>query len=173
MDLKNANTSELVEYIGEIFSELKRRKALGRSRLRPLPSGFIRDLSVSVAIEKYAQNQNFPELHRVDKDIKGLFAINSHGERYSICTIYGNRKRLSSGVRMNDSNESDGKEAVKRFEKLVVCKFDDNCQLESICEFDWEYFLSHSKKSSVNSRYRRFELTKEDILQAKVIYKKI
>ena len=174
MNYENMSAIDMLESLGLILKEFKIRRMISKNRLRCLPSGLMRDISRFIVTDIYNQDENLPNLSLVDKTIKTISALNHYGERYAFCMVYGSRKRLSSVVRLVKTQDVNTKEESidKCFEKLVVCKFNDECQLELVCEYDWEKFLTYSRKFGSSSTSRVFELSNKAIDEAKIVYKR-
>ena len=67
--------------------------------------------------------------------------------------------------------EGSGVEDEKKFEYVIICKFDRNYELQMILEIDWNTFMTHKKwHKRMNAWY--ISINKQLKQNGKIIYEK-
>ncbi len=64
---------------------------------------------------------------------ENIDAISRKGDRYSIKSTSNNTTGVFYGLEEPGSNISDN----QKFEYVIVCKFDENYELQMVLEIDW------------------------------------
>lgn len=160
MDIKELNDSEVVRLYSETIKELKRRKIIRTNNV-------IGDLGEYQAISHYNNTPGLPNLSPAAVGTENIDAISRKGDRYSIKSTSG----TSTGVFFGLEPEGSGVEDEKKFEYVIICKFDRNYELQMILEIDWNTFMTHKKwHKRMNAWY--ISINKQLKQNGKIIYEK-
>lgn len=160
MDINELSTDELIKLYSETIKELKRRKIIRTNNV-------VGDLGEYLAISYYNSTPGLPNLLPVSVGTENVDAISRKGDRYSIKSTSGTSTGVFFGMEDKDSHKVD----EKKFEYVIVCKFNSNFELEMILEMDWNIFLNnkhwHSRMKawyiSINKRLKQ---------ECKIVYEK-
>ena len=108
-----------------------------------------------------------PNLSPAPVGAENIDAISRKGDRYSIKSTSNNTTGVFYGLEEPESDKVDR----QKFEYVIICKFDDNYELQTVLEMDWNTCL---KNKRWNSRIHAWNLslTKKLYEQCKVVYKK-
>lgn len=134
MEMEGYSIAELISLYSKTIKELKRRGVLRTKNV-------IGELGEYLVLEHYDRDPNIPNLTVVPIGTKNINAISQNGERYSIKSTSGNVTGVIYGLEPLGSSIVD----KPLFEYVVVCKLDDDCELEGIYQLSWETFKKHKK----------------------------
>ena len=134
MDLSSFSVAELVGMYSQTIKELKNRGVLRTKNV-------VGELGEYLVLEYYDRDPQLPTLSVVPVGTKNINAISQNGERYSIKSTTGNVTGVIYGLEPQGSSKPD----PHLFEYLVICKLDDDCELEGIYQLSWESFQKHKK----------------------------
>jgi len=134
IEIGSITTDEIIKLYPKILKELKKRGIIKTKNL-------IGELGEYLAIKHYNQNPKFPNLSLAEATTKNIDAGSRDGERYSIKSVSGTSTGVFHGLEKPDSTKSD----KQIFEYVIIVIFDDNYELDSILEINWEQFLEIKK----------------------------
>lgn len=134
MDLSSFSVAELVGMYSQTIKELKNRGVLRTKNV-------VGELGEYLVLEHYDRDPQLPALSVVPIGTKNINAISQDGERYSIKSTTGNVTGVFYGLEPQGSSKPD----PRLFEYLIICKLDDDCELEGIYQLSWEAFQKHKK----------------------------
>ena len=134
MEMEGYSIAELISLYSKTIKELKRRGVLRTKNV-------IGELGEYLVLEHYDRDPNLPNLTVVPIGTKNINAISQNGERYSIKSTSGNVTGVIYGLEPLGSSVVD----KPLFEYVIVCKLDDDCELEGIYQLSWEAFKKHKK----------------------------
>lgn len=160
MELSSLNISELIRVYSGVIKELKKRGILRTKNV-------IGELGEYLVLEYYEMISDLPKLSAVPLGTKNINAISQNGERYSIKSTSGNVTGVFYGLQPQDSIEID----KPIFEYVVVCKLDDDCELEGIYQLSWEGFQKHKKWHSRMNAWN-IAVTRSMKDDSKIIYER-
>ena len=160
MDLTAFNTSDLVSLYSSVIKELKHRSVIRTNNV-------IGDLGEFLAIDYYNNTAGLPTLAVAPIGTENIDAISRKGERYSIKSTSGNVTGVFYGLEPKGSPKQDR----QKFEYVIICRFNNNYELEEILEMDWDTFLKHKRWHSRMNAWN-LSLTKEVCNDCKLIFKK-
>ena len=158
--MEGYSIAELISLYSQTIKELKRRGVLRTKNV-------IGELGEYLVLEHYDRDPNLPNLNVVPVGTKNINAISQNGERYSIKSTSGNVTGVIYGL------EPQGSSVVDKplFEYVIVCKLDDDCELEGIYQLSWDAFQKHKKWHSRISAWN-IAVTKAMKEDSVVIYEK-
>ena len=145
MDLSKLKDNEVIQLYSDSIKELKRRGILRTNNVRG-------ELGEHLAIDHFCNTAGLPKLLAAPVGTQNIDAISRSGDRYSIKSTSGNSTGVFYGLQPKGSALPD----VQKFEYVLICKFDDNCNLEAIYQLTWEKFLLHKHW---HSRMKAWNLT--------------
>lgn len=160
IDLQEMDTGEIIHLYSMAIKELKRRKVIRTNNV-------VGELGEYLAIEIYNNTPGLPNLSPAPVGTENIDAISRKGDRYSIKSTSNNTTGVFYGLEEPESNVPDS----QKFEYVIVCKFDDNYELQTVLEMDWDTFLK-------NKRWHRrmhawnLSLTKKLREQCEIVYDK-
>ena len=160
MELTSLKTSDLVSLYCSVIKELK-----GRSVIRT--NNVIGDLGEYLAIEHYNNTAGLPTLAAAPISTENIDAISRKGDRYSIKSTSGKITGVFYGLEPKGSTNPD----KQKFEYVIICRFNNDYELEEILEMDWETFLKHKRWHSRMKAWN-LSLTKEVCNDCKIIFQK-
>lgn len=160
MEMEGYSVAELISIYSQTIKELKRRGVLRTKNV-------IGELGEYLVLEHYDRNPNLPNLTVVPVGTKNINAISQNGERYSIKSTSGNVTGVIYGLEPQGSSVID----KPLFEYVIVCKLDDDCELEGIYQLTWDAFQKHKKWHSRMSAWN-IAVTKAMKEDSTVIYEK-
>lgn len=157
-DLQTKTPEEIIQLYSMAIKELKRRKIIRTNNV-------IGDLGEYLAIVHYNKMPGLPNLSPAPVGTENIDAISRKGDRYSIKSTSGSTTGVFYGLEPKGSCVAD----VKKFEYVIICKFDDDYELQMILELDWDTFLQNKRW---HSRMQAWNLTvtRELLKQCKVVY---
>ena len=160
MDLSTLSNSEVVQLYSTSIKELKRRGILRTNNV-------IGELGEYLAIEYFARTPGLPKLQAAPVGTQNIDAISRSGERYSIKSTSGNSTGVFYDLEPPGSETAD----KQKFEYVLICRFNEDCELEAIYQITWETFLKHKHW---HSRMKAWNLTisKKLIADAESIFKR-
>lgn len=160
MEIEGYNITELISLYSKTIKELKRRGVLRTKNV-------IGELGEYLVLEHYDRDPNLPNLTVVPVGTKNINAISQNGERYSIKSTSSNVTGVFYGL------EPQGSSIVDKplFEYVIVCKLDDDCELEGIYQLSWDSFQRHKKWHSRMSAWN-ITVTKAMKEDSVIIYEK-
>lgn len=145
MDLSRLKDNEVIQLYSDSIKELKHRGILRTNNV-------IGELGEHLAIDYFCKTAGLPKLQAAPVGTQNIDAISRSGDRYSIKSTSGNSTGVFYGLQPKGSTLPD----VQKFEYVLICKFDDNCNLEAIYQLTWEKFLLHKHW---HSRMKAWNLT--------------
>lgn len=160
METKNLNDTELILLYSASIKELRRRNIIRTKNV-------LGELGEYLAIHYYNKTPKMPKLQAAPIGTKNVDAISRNGERYSIKSCSAATTGVFYGLQPKNSILPD----KQQFEYVIICKFDDDCQLQAIYEIDWDTFLKHKNWHATMQAWN-IRLTKELISDSKIIYQK-
>lgn len=160
MEMESYSVAELIGLYSQTIKELKRRGVLRTKNV-------IGELGEYLVLEYYDRDPNLPNLTVVPVGTKNINAISQNGERYSIKSTSGNVTGVIYGLEPQGSSIAD----KPLFEYVIVCKLDDDCELEGIYQLSWEMFQKHKKWHSRMSAWN-IAVTKAMKEDSVIIYEK-
>jgi hypothetical protein len=160
MDFDSLSNAEVVQMYSETIKKLKQRGILRTNNV-------IGELGEFSAINYYNKTPGMPNLQAAPVGTQNIDAISREGERYSIKSTSGNTTGVFFGLQAKGSAESE----KQKFEYVIICSFDENCELQGIYQLTWDMFLKHKHW---HSRMQAWNLTlsKNLIADAKIIYRR-
>lgn len=160
MELTSLKTSELVSLYSSVIKELKARAVIRTNNV-------IGELGEFLAIEHYNRTAGLPTLAAAPISTENIDAISRKGDRYSIKSTTGKITGVFYGLEPKGSIEPD----KQKFEYVIICRFNDDYELEEILEMDWQTFLKHKRWHSRMNAWN-LSLTKDTCSDCKVIFRK-
>lgn len=160
MDLTPLKTIDLVSLYSSVIKELKNRSVIRTNNV-------IGDLGEYLAIEYYNNTASLPTLAVAPVGTENIDAISRKGDRYSIKSTSGNVTGVFYGLEPKGSTTLD----KQKFEYVIICRFNNDYELEEILEMDWETFLKHKRWHSRMNAWN-LSITKEVCYDCKVIFHK-
>ncbi len=155
--LEKLTSSELIDAYSGIIKELKKREIIRTNNV-------VGDLGEYPAIQLYNQMPTLPKLSPAPVGTENIDAISRKGDRYSIKSTTSNVTGVFFGLEPLGSTRKD----EKKFEYVIICKFDSDYRLLAIYEMDWDTFLKNKRwHSRMNAWY--LALTKRVIDQCKEV----
>lgn len=127
----------------------------------------IGDLGEYLAIEHYNNTAGLPTLAAAPISTENIDAISRKGDRYSIKSTHGKVTGVFYGLEPKGSTKSD----KQKFEYVIICKFNNDYELEEMLEMDWETFLKHKRWHGRMNAWN-LSLTSEVCNDCKVIFQK-
>ncbi len=134
MELKEMTVFELIDLYSEVIKEMKKRGVLRTNNV-------VGEIGEFYVIEKYNSDKVLSALSCAPVGTKNINAVDKNGERYSIKSTTGNVTGAVYGLQPPGSSTED----KPLFEYIVICKMDDNYDLEGIYQLTWEQFVKHKK----------------------------
>ena len=160
MDFEKIKDEEVIHIYSDAIKELKKRKIIRTKNV-------LGELGEYLAISHYNNTPGLPKLQTAPISTQNVDAMSRNGERYSIKSCSTNTTGSFYGLQPKGSNTPDR----QAFEYVIICHFDDDCQLQEIYELDWNAFLKHKRwQSRMNTWY--LTINKQLISDAKLIYKR-
>jgi len=158
LSFKDLSDSELIESYPQLLQELRERKII-RSK------NVIGDLGEYLVIDLYNKTAGLPNLQVAPAGTQNVDALSRKGDRYSIKAATGNVTGVFYGF-----PEDPAEIPEKKFEFVIVVKFNKDYKLEQINELTWNDFLKYKRW---HSRMRAWNLpvTKEVLSNTKIVYK--
>ncbi len=160
MDLSKMSNTEIVQLYSESIKELKYRGILRTNNV-------IGELGEYLAIDIFTRTPGLPKLQAAPVGTQNIDAISKLGDRYSIKSTSGNSTGVFYGLQPLGSSQPDS----QKFEYVLICKFNDNCELDAIYRLSWEKFLAHKHW---HSRMKAWNLTlsKALVTDSEIVYQK-
>ena len=151
---------ELIKTYADCIKNLRDRKIIRTKNV-------LGDLGEYLAIDYYCNNPKLPNLLKTEIGTENIDAISRKGERYSIKSTSNN----TTGVFYGLNAVNDPLSNKKVFEYVIICRFSDECELESIYQINWETFIRYKKwHKRMNAWY--LTLSKKLIEESTVIFDK-
>lgn len=160
MEIKQLSTEEIIRLYSASIKELKRRKIIRTKNV-------LGEMGEYLAIEHYRNTPGLPNLDPAAVGMENFDAISRKGDRYSIKSTSGSVTGVFYGLEPKGSDVQDS----QKFEYVLICKFDEDYDLELILEMDWNAFL---KNKHWHSRMKAWNLilTKKLQQECRVVYKR-
>ena len=159
-NLQEKDTSEIIRLYSMTIKELKRRKIIRTNNV-------LGELGEYLAIEIYNSTPGMPNLTAAPIGTENIDAISRKGDRYRIKSTSSTTTGVFYGLEAPGSETPD----LQKFEYVIICKFDDDYELQTVLEMDWETFLKnkhwHSRMHAWN-----LSLSKKLRRECKVVYEK-
>ena len=152
MELSSLSITELIRLYSGTIKELKNRGVLRTKNV-------VGEIGEYLVLEYYEKTPSLPNLSSVPLGTKNINAISQDGERYSIKSTSGNVTGVFYGLQPQGSSEED----KPVFEYVIVCKLDDDYELEGIYQLDWDHFQKHKKW---HSRMNAWNITITNAMKA-------
>lgn len=159
-DIQKKDTKEIIHLYSTAIKELKRRKVIRTKNV-------LGELGEYLAIEIYNNTPGMPNLSPAPIGTENIDAISRKGDRYSIKSTSNSTTSVFYGLEKPDSNVPDD----RKFEYVILCKFDNDYELQTVLEMDWDTFLKNKRWHSRMQAWN-LSLTKKLYQQCKVIYEK-
>lgn len=150
----------VISLYSDIIKELKRRKIIRTNNV-------VGDLGEHLAIDIYNNTPSLPNLVPAPIGTENIDAISRKGDRYSIKSTTTNTTGVFYGMEPKGSSKVD----QKKFEYVLICKFDSDYTLEMILELTWDQFVENKKWHSRTLAWN-LTLTKELIKTGIIVYSK-
>lgn len=158
MELKEKSTEEIIHLYSAAIKELKQRKIIRTNNV-------IGELGEYLAIAYYNNTPGLPNLSPAPVGTENIDAISRKGDRYSIKSTSNTTTGVFYGLEPKGSSVPDR----QKFEYIILCRFDDDYELNAILEMDWDTFL-RNKKWHKRMNAWNLSLTRKLCAQCKVIY---
>lgn len=123
------------------------------------------DLGEHLAIETFNNDPTLPNLAPAPIGTENIDAISRKGDRYSIKSTTTNTTGVFYGMEPKGSVKKD----TKKFEYVLICKFDSDYTLQMILELTWDQFQDNKKWHSRALAWN-LSLTKEPIKIGRTVY---
>lgn len=159
MDLGKMTDKEVITLYSDVIKELK-----GRDIIRT--NNVVGDLGEHLAIEVYNNNTSLPNLAPAPVGTENIDAISKKGDRYSIKSTTSNTTGVFYGLEPKGSTKED----TKKFEYVLICRFDSDYTLHMVLELTWDQFVKYKRWHS-RMRAWNLSLTKELIEAGRIVYK--
>lgn len=158
--LQEKSTKEIICLYSMTIKELKRRKIIRTNNV-------LGELGEYLAIEIYNNTPGLPNLAAAPIGTENIDAISRKGDRYSIKSTSSTTTGVFYGLESPGSETPD----QQKFEYVIICKFDDDYELQEVLEMDWKTFL---KNKHWHSRMRAWNLSLSKKLreQCRIVYEK-
>ena len=130
MDLSKLKDNEVIHLYSNSIKELKSRGILRTNNV-------IGELGEYLAIDHFCKTAGLPKLQAAPVGTQNIDAISRTGDRYSIKSTSGLSTGVFYGLQPKGSDIPDN----QKFEYVLICKFDENCDLEAIYQLTWNKFL--------------------------------
>ena len=160
MNLAGLKTLDLVSLYSSVIKELKTREVIRTNNV-------IGDLGEYLAIEYYNQTAGLPTLAAAPISTENIDAVSRKGDRYSIKSTSSKVTGVFYGLEPKDSTKID----KQKFEYVIICRFNNDYELEEILELDWDTFLKHKRWHSRMNAWNLC-LTKEVRNDCRIIFQK-
>lgn len=160
MDLKALKDEEVIRLYSESIKELKKRNIIRTKNV-------LGELGEYLAINFYNSHPGLPKLQTAPVGTQNVDAMSRNGERYSIKSCTTNTIGVFYGLQQKGSIIPD----KQAFEYVIICQFDDDCELQRILELPWDKFLIHKHWHSRMTAWN-LTITKKMIADCKIIYQK-
>lgn len=158
--LQDKSTEEIIQLYSMVIKELRRREVIRTNNV-------VGELGEYLAIEMYNNTPGLPNLTKAPVGTENIDAISRKGDRYSIKSTSNTTTGVFYGLEDKDSTVPD----KQKFEYVIICKFDDNYELQLILEMDWDTFLLNKRWHSRMHAWN-LSLTRKLCQQCKIIYEK-
>lgn len=159
-ELIEKSTEEIIQLYSNAIKELKRRCVIRTNNV-------IGELGEYLAISQYNKTPGLPNLSPAPVGTENIDAISRKGDRYSIKST----SNVTTGVFYGLEPYCSAVPDKQKFEYVIICKFADDYELETILELDWSTFLEskrwHSRMNAWN-----LTLTRKLRGQCKIVYQK-
>lgn len=151
-------TKDIIRLYSQTIKELKNREIIRTKNV-------IGEIGEYLSIQYYNDTPGLPNLQPAPIGTENIDAISRKGDRYSIKSTSTSITGVFYGLEPKDSDNID----QKKFEYVIICKFDEDYELEEILEMDWDSFIEskkwHSRMAAWNIR-----LSNEVRQKCKIIY---
>lgn len=158
--LQEKDTKEIIKLYSMAIKELKRRRVIRTNNV-------VGELGEYLAIEIYNSTSRMPNLTPAPVGTENIDAISRKGDRYSIKSTSNMTTGVFYGLEEPESDVPD----CQKFEYVIICKFNDDYELQMVLEMDWDTFLRNKRWHSRMHAWN-LSLTKKLCQQCKVVYKK-
>lgn len=152
--LRNTSVEEILSCYGLLIKELKAKGIIRSKKL-------LGDIGEYFAVKYYRIQKNVQLTIKEETNHPQFDAISDTGERYSIKSITNDTTSEFADIK-EDEND-------KKFDYVVICKFDDNFNLDTILELTWEIFMKHKVKRAKPNAWQ-LNITKKLTRECTVIY---
>lgn len=159
-ELREKSTEEIIQLYSGAIKELKRREVIRTNNV-------VGELGEYLAITHYNNTPGLPNLSPAPVCTENIDAISRKGDRYSIKSTSNTSTGVFYGLEPEGSSIPD----KQKFEYVILCKFDDDYELETILELDWDTFLKNKHWHKQMTAWN-LSLTRKLREQCKVIYER-
>jgi hypothetical protein len=156
--LQNIKELELISLYGKVVKELRNREIIRTKNI-------VGDLGERFAIDYYTQSSQLENLSATAPSNQDIDAIGENGNEYAIKSTTGNLTGVFRGLPQKNSNA----QPKKLFDFLLIVKFSDSYEVETIYELTWQQFLKHKKWHSRMEAWN-ISVNKEMKDDAKMVY---
>lgn len=160
MDFDKLSAEEIIHIYSDSIKELKKRNIIRTKNV-------LGELGEYLAISHYNNTAGLPKLQPAPIGTQNVDAMSRNGERYSIKSCTTNTTGVFYGLEPKGSTSPD----KQAFEYVIICRFDNDYQLQEIYELDWESFLKHKRWHKRMTAWN-LVLSKDLIADAKLVFKK-
>lgn len=160
MKLQEKSTEDIIQLYSMAIKELKRRGVIRTNNV-------IGELGEYLAITYYNKTPGLPNLSPAPIGTENIDAISRKGDRYSIKSTSNTTTGVFYGLEPKDSDIPD----MQKFEYVIICKFDDDYELNLILQMDWNTFLQNKRWHRRMNAWN-LSLTKRLREQCNIIYEK-
>lgn len=158
MELGKLTDKDVITLYSDVIKELKHREIIRTNNV-------VGDLGEHLAIEVFNNNPSLPNLAPAPIGTENIDAISRKGDRYSIKSTTTNTTGVFYGMEPKGSNKKD----PRKFEYVLICKFDGDYTLQMILELTWDQFQEYKKWHSRALAWN-LSLTKELIGKGRIVY---
>lgn len=160
MDFDKLSTEEIIHIYSDSIKELKKRNIIRTKNV-------LGELGEYLAILHYNKTAGLPKLQPAPIGTQNVDAMSRNGERYSIKSSTTNTTGVFYGLEPKGSTSPD----KQAFEYVIICRFNNDYQLQEIYELNWESFLKHKRWHKRMTAWN-LVLSKDLIADAKLVFKK-
>jgi hypothetical protein len=157
-NLQDKKELELISLYGKVVKELQDRQIIRTKNI-------VGDLGERFAIDYYTQSSRLENLSAEKASNKDIDATGEKGNRYAIKSITRNVTGVFHGLPKKNSNA----EPKQLFDLLLIVKFSDSYEVETIYELTWQQFLKHKRWHSRMKAWN-VSVNKEMKADAKIVY---
>lgn len=157
INLDDVSNDDLISLYSDVTKELKERKIVKTKNI-------LGDLGENLAIKHYCNRPDLPNLYDEKVGKENIDARDENNKTYSIKSISTNITGVFRGI---DTTQP----SIQLFDFVIICKFDQNCELEAIYQLTWDKFRENKHwQKRVSAWY--LILSKKLIQDSVTIYKR-
>ena len=159
-DINKMSTEEIIRFYSMAIKELRKREIIRTNNV-------VGDLGEYLAIDYYNKTSGLPNLSPAPVGTENIDAISRRGDRYSIKSASSNTTGVFYGLEPIGSEKVDD----KKFEYVIICKFDDDYELQAILEMNWDTFIQNKRWHKRMNAWN-LSITRKLCEQCKIIYER-